>query len=433
MAESAAASNAQLLTMLAGLPKTLFGSTTNKTTSGGSLTEQTMFSKEAIDSLLRGIMEGTSGGRGFAEVAAGQKAPGLYNATSRNMLMSDYATRAAGVVAEKTAPKVSTRGGMTEATKIPGMMSKGNGLLLAAGLLGGTKTGRKYVEDLFKDIGSVFPGGSGDMSGILSFDDVAPTNFLNSAGTAPDFGASAMDSFFPGTAGAGFDTFTDTASFAGGAGDSFSTAMDFGSAGLETYSSIYDTYDAADAAQGLAFADGASAAGDGIGLTGLGSALRGDYADAATEASIAAFVPGGAFLVAADNILGTDITGQVGDKVFDDILNVTDGKVICTELCRQGLMSKHVYIAEATANLARLSTTTLAGYHYIAMPIVHRMRTSKALSEFLLPWVLAYSNEILYNTGGIRGKFVRYVLEPVCYVVGLAAGKQDYKSLYKAA
>jgi hypothetical protein len=417
MAESAAAANAQLITMLAGLPKTLFGSTTNRSTSGGSVTEQTMFSKEAMDSLLRGIMEGTSGGRGFAEVAAGQKAPGLYNATTRNMLMNDYAARAAGVVAEKTAPKVTTRGGLTESTKIPGAMSKTSGLLLAAGLLGGTKTGRKYVEDLFKDIG-VSGFGGGDMSGVMSFDEVSPGSFINSAGMGiPDFGGnlSSIDSFFPDAA--NFSMFSDSAS----ALDSFA-AVDAGSA-------------AADWTSGFDLAEGGAVATDGmdIGLTGLGSVLRGDYADAATEATIGALVPGGPFIVAADNILGTDITGDIGDKVFDDLLGGVTGKVICTELCRQGLLSKHVYIEEATTNLKRLSATTLAGYHYIAMPVVHRMRKSKALSQFLLPWVLDYSNEVIYRTGGIRGKFVRYVLEPVCYVVGLAVGKQDYKSLYKAA
>ena len=426
MAESAAAANAQLLTMLAGLPKTLFGSTTNKTTSGGSLTEQTMFSKEAIDSLLRGIMEGTSGGRGFAEVAAGQKAPGLYNATSRNMLMNDYATRAAAQVAEKTAPKVSTRAGMTEATKIPGMMSKGTGLALGAALLGGTKKGRQTLEDLFKDMSFPSFGGGGDVSGVMDFSEVSPTGFLSGvSGAGTDFSGSlsAVDSFFPGAAG-----FTD----------GYSDAASFG--GFDMFSSMSDSVDAfgnvsttADWTSGFDLAEGADAAGDGIGLTGLGSLMRGDYADAATEAATAAFVPGGAFIVAADNLLGTDITGQVGDKVFDDILNITDSKVVCTELCRQGLLSKHVYIEEATANLARLSATTLAGYHYIAIPIVHRMRTSKALSKFLRPWVLDYSNEVIYRTGGIRGKFVRYVLEPVCYVVGLAVGAQNYKSLYKAA
>jgi hypothetical protein len=432
MAESAAASNAQLLTLLAGLPKTLFGSTTNKTTSGGSLTEQTMFSKEAIDSLLRGIMEGTSGGRGFAEVAAGQRAPGLYNATTRNMLMNDYATRAAGVVAEKTAPKVTTRGGLTESTKIPGMMSKGTGLALGAALLGGTKKGRQTLEDLFKDIS--LPGfGGKDMSGVMSFDEVSPGSFLNSAGMGiPDFGGnlSAIDSFFPDAA--NFSMFSDSAAFAG---DSLSAAMDFGSAassGVDAFGNISTT---ADWTSGFDLAEGGAVATDGmdIGLTGLGSLMRGDYSDAATEAAIAAFVPGGPIIVAADNLLGTDITGQVGDKVFDDLLGGVTGKVICTELCRQGLLSKHVYIEEATTNLKRLSATTLAGYHYIAIPVVHRMRKSKALSQFLLPWVLDYSNEVIYRTGGIRGKFVRYVLEPVCYVVGLAVGMQDYKSLYKAA
>jgi hypothetical protein len=430
MAESAAASNAALLQLLAGLPKTLFGSSTSRTTTGGSVTEQTMFSKEAIDSLLRGIMEGTSGGVGLAQIASGQKSPGLYNSTARGMLMNDYSTRAAGVVAEKTAPKVTSRGGLTETTKIPGLMSKGTGLMLGAAALVGTKGGRKKLEEAYDFLSKQF--GGGDISGVIDFADVAANPlaaFGNNSGAFTNLDT--IGSMFPETALESFGSFAADDSWGVNARSIFDLT-DTASAGVDAYSSMYDIYDAADAAQGLAFADGASSGFDigGFSTAGLGSALRGDYADAATEAAIAAFVPGGSFLVAADNLLGTDITGQVGDKVFDDILGITDGKVICTELCRQGLMSKHLYIAEATANLKRLSATTLRGYHAIAVPVVHKMRKSAALSKFLQPWVLDYSNEILYGNGGLRGKFVRYILEPVCFVVGLVVSEQNYKELY---
>ena len=428
MAESAAASNAALLQLLAGLPKTLFGSSTSRTTTGGSVTEQTMFSKEAIDSLLRGIMEGTSGGVGLAQIASGQKSPGLYNSTARGMLMNDYSTRAAGMVAEKTAPKVTSRGAQVTTDNAPGLMSKGTGLMLGAAALVGTKGGRKKLEEAYDFLSKEF--GGGDAYGNMSVASDWNSGFdIASGGSLP-----AMS---------GFSGFSDFAGFS----DAISMGDAFGNASVfSDWTSGFDAVDAASAGfdafgnastvadwtSGFDLADGASSGFDmgGFGTTGLGSALRGDYADAATEAAIAAFVPGGSFLVAADNLLGTDITGQVGDKVFDDILGITDGKVICTELCRQGLMSKHLYIAEATANLKRLSATTLRGYHAIAVPVVHKMRKSAALSKFLQPWVLDYSNEILYGNGGLRGKFVRYILEPVCFVVGLVVSEQNYKELY---
>lgn len=438
MAEASAASQtAQLLSLLAGLPKTLFGSKQSTTASGGGMTEQTMFSDEAMAGLLKSILEGTDGKAGLASVAAGQKIPGLYNSTSKNLLVNDFTTRSASRVAELGAPKVTTRQPITTTVKTPGALSGKSGLVLglgAAALLAGNKKFRKGASNI---IDEMFGGGSdvtdapgiGDLSQVLSGSDVLGPVGDNASALS---GFDQLDSIFSGEDElsnflAGADAFSSASSFDDFTGsiDGISSAFDaFGSA-----SDISSIYDAADAAQGLELFD---AAGDGIGLSGFGDLLRGDFADAATSAAIAYFVPGGQFLVAADSLLGTDITGTVGDKVFDDILGITDGKVICTELMRQGKLSKHLYFAEAKTNLARLSATTLRGYHAIAIPIVQRMRKSEALSNFLLPWVVDYSASVLGNSNGLRGKFVRYLLEPVCFLVGLCVPRQDYKSLYAA-
>lgn len=424
MAESAAASNAALLQLLAGLPKTLFGSSTSRTTTGGSVTEQTMFSKEAIDSLLRGILEGTSGGVGLAQIASGQKSPGLYNSTTRNMLVNDYATRAAGAVAEKTAAKVTTKTPMTVTDKVPGVGMQ-SALMLGALALG-SKTGRKKLEDLLKDFGVLGEGGA-TSGGVIDFADIARgyspealTAGFSSGNISFGDGGSVVDAFFAPTS---FDMI--------GAADAAS-AIDFGSA-ADAFGNFSTS---ADWTSGFDLMDGASAATDGFGLAGLGQALQGDFGQAGVQAGMAAIPVIGPVLSGVDALTGGAISEGPGDVVseglgfIEDMLGLGGSKVICTELCRQGLMSKHLYIAEATANLKRLSATTLRGYHAIAIPVVNKMRKSQKLSKFLQPWVLDYSNEILYGTGGLRGKFVRYILEPVCFVVGLVVSEQNYKELY---
>lgn len=414
MAENAAASNVSMLNLLAGLPKTLFGSRSSALTTGGSTTEQTMFSQEAINSILKGIMEGTSGGTGLASITAGQKTPGLYNSTTRNLLVNDFIARAAAQVAEKNAPKVTTREPMTRTEITPGVMSKGTAALLAAAAIGGSKKGRAAIGEGVDSIKQILSGkdsfgnaskvtdwvgsemydfadaGSAILTGGETTTDLLGSGMFSSGSSAITGGSDALFSMFPET---------DLESFANlvEGGDSFSFMPDMG----------------------------------GFSTAGLGDLVRGDFADAATTAAIANFVPGGQFLVAADSILGTDLTGQIGDKIFDDILGITDGKVICTELCRQGLISYHLYKAEATENLKRLSPTTLAGYHWLAVPVVIKMRKSERLTKFLLPWVIDYSYEVLYKTGGVRGKFVRYLLEPICTLIGVVVGEQNYKKLYR--
>ncbi len=117
---SAIVDNIQLANLLTSTLSNLFGSpgttqnvTTNagnfsETRSGGNqtVTERLDISKEGIDALLRDLMEDDS--TGFARVASGQKLAGLYNTTSRNMLLNDLLTRSAGQVAKLTAPKITT-------------------------------------------------------------------------------------------------------------------------------------------------------------------------------------------------------------------------------------------------------------------------------------------------------------------------------------
>lgn len=171
------AENVQLASLLTSLFGNVFGktsvtpassSTQMQTTSGGTqttsggdttTTDRLDISKEGIDALLRDLMEDDS--TGFARVASGQKIAGLYNTTSRNMLLNDLLTRSAGQVAKLTAPKVSTTTRTPQVTvkdpttttsvtntdekvtKTPGILGGDAGTIL--GILGGVGLANKLL------------------------------------------------------------------------------------------------------------------------------------------------------------------------------------------------------------------------------------------------------------------------------------------------
>lgn len=129
----AALANIKLLEALSGLPALITGQGAKTVTGGGgqTQTEQTMFSPESMQSMLRTILESQ---QGLAEVAGGQKTPGLYNSTSRTLLTNDFLTRSAARVAEVAAPKVTTS---TKApTTVQVIQPKANTTASQLGLLG---------------------------------------------------------------------------------------------------------------------------------------------------------------------------------------------------------------------------------------------------------------------------------------------------------
>lgn len=149
----ALSSNLNLFNTLSTASSGLFGKTTTRRTSGGAETKQTMLSQEAIDNILRGLMEDE---QGLSRVASGARIPGLYNTTSQQLMINDLISRSAGIAAEKSAPTVTTKTPTVEETEIPGM---GTGSLLGIGAaVLASPEARKKIGLNF-DFGSVFGGG----------------------------------------------------------------------------------------------------------------------------------------------------------------------------------------------------------------------------------------------------------------------------------
>lgn len=150
MADSAAVQNIALINALATLPKTLFGSNSTVETSGGTgtstTTKQTLLSKDAVDALMKGLMEDER--TGLARVASGARVPGMYNSTTQQLMINDLLARSAAEVAKASAPTTTTETRVetpkVQKTQQPGVLS-GNAGLIGAGLLLGTEKGRKMI------------------------------------------------------------------------------------------------------------------------------------------------------------------------------------------------------------------------------------------------------------------------------------------------
>lgn len=202
------ASNIGTLNSLLGL---FTGTKRNEVTSGGGSTTQTMLSKEAVDALLKDLLE--NGPKGLASVASGQKAPGLYNTTSRTMLMNDLLARSTAEVEKARAPTVISKATETRSIQTPAALGSGS-LLGAAGLLAMSPAARKKLglDGILDDVKGAFSGVGADTLDLSSlaaqdyadFGTEGVSALGNSLGFSQgvDYASPIADFFGEGTAGA---------------------------------------------------------------------------------------------------------------------------------------------------------------------------------------------------------------------------------------
>lgn len=90
---------------------------TTRTVTDAVDTSQLMLTQEAVDYLIKGILESNSG---LASLTGAPKGAGIYDATTTQMLSSDLLARTAGEVAARSAVTKSVRGGFTDTTTTSG-------------------------------------------------------------------------------------------------------------------------------------------------------------------------------------------------------------------------------------------------------------------------------------------------------------------------
>ncbi len=117
--------------------------------------------------------------------------------------------------------------------------------------------------------------------------------------------------------------------------------------------------------------------------------------------------------------------------------NATDSRVICTELYKQGKLSRDLYRMDVLYTARDLPTTLVRGYHYWAIPIVPVIRRNKLVCGVFEYLTVKRAEEIAhivdpikYTKTTIAGKIIKNVGEAICYVIGLFVRQKDYTVLY---
>lgn len=115
-------------------------------------------------------------------------------------------------------------------------------------------------------------------------------------------------------------------------------------------------------------------------------------------------------------IVGAAIGTAVG------IVEEISGKVICTELHRQGLLSDEVYAADARFG-RKQDGDVMAGYHAWAIPLVRAMRESRLVAALVKPIALSWAENMAYMEG-VRdkpnhiGAIIHKIGLPICRFIG---------------
>lgn len=451
------------------------GKTTTTESESGSVSPG---SQAANDALLQQLMPQISGTaatdpvvanilskaqQAFAPVIAGQNSAGLYNSTTLQQLRDNATARATG---EASAAVLQHQ---TEAANISQRAIAAN--MAATRSQTGAKasqTGSILSPQLLASLGTSLFGKSAlnYAKKQLGLDDAAST--------AKDLGpgniGSTVDSSGAAGSDVGFDAFGNPTSSTGGvtsnggvassigdastadvggslSSEATSAALSADAVGAESLDSIIASSNAA-LGEGATFGStdayaagldsvGAFSAEGGVALAGAGF---GDIAggalgaDAAFDAALGTAIGGGAAEagagIAAAEGAGVAAEAAGGFEAADAAIAIA-AWVICTEAVAQGLMAKELYDLEAPAVLRRLSPTTIAGYHKLAVPAVFLMRKSKLLSRFLSHGANQYAKWIVFNKPSIFGLLLRTAGEALCWTVGAVAKTiPDYRILY---
>ena len=113
-------------------------------------------------------------------------------------------------------------------------------------------------------------------------------------------------------------------------------------------------------------------------------------------------------------------------------------RVICTELYKQGKLDRELYRMDVMYTAKHLSDTTVRGYHYWAIPMVVKMRSSTYLTNVFKYLTIARAKEIAhivkpekYKKRSVLGYLIKNVGEAICFSVGLFVVQKDWTVLYK--
>jgi hypothetical protein len=113
------------------------------------------------------------------------------------------------------------------------------------------------------------------------------------------------------------------------------------------------------------------------------------------------------------------------------------GKVICTELCRNGAIAHEVWMADIRYSRQNFSEQTMRGYHLWGIPYVKLMRKYPSFAKLAEHPTRWFAEDIAYRMGvltkpNFKGWVLREVFfRPICFGIGPFAKARDWKSLWR--
>ena len=111
------------------------------------------------------------------------------------------------------------------------------------------------------------------------------------------------------------------------------------------------------------------------------------------------------------------------------------GRIICSELYRQGLISKEDYVLDLYYTSKHLTEQHTAGYWHFAVPAVKAMRRSKFWTAFWKEIAYNRLQDIKWRLGegkfNLRGRIYSAIFEPFCYISGYFTPNATYNELYE--
>ena len=111
------------------------------------------------------------------------------------------------------------------------------------------------------------------------------------------------------------------------------------------------------------------------------------------------------------------------------------GRVICTELYRQGFMTKEDWVLDLWYTQNYLSRRHIIGYWYYAIPMVKIMRKNKLITNIWKHIAINRTQDIKWrlNKGkfNLLGRVYSIALETTANILGYFVEEKDYKILYK--
>ena len=137
--------------------------------------------------------------------------------------------------------------------------------------------------------------------------------------------------------------------------------------------------------------------------------------------------------------IGTAVGGPVGGVVGGVIGKVLGGRVICTDLDRQKLMSKEDYLMDLkfteTHMIPKYGDAFLQGYWSFAVPAVKKMRQSKLHTKFWKHIACNRAQDIKWRLGkgkfNIFGRAYSLFFENLCWAIGkIKKTKVNFEELY---